>query len=440
MVRPSGSIRGGKFAFAWAVSLRKTCSDTFKNHDEVLRAGLRCALLLLMLSGCSASLHLLAAQSAIPAAPLENLKATQIPASLFGMTLISGTAWPTVSVGALGKGTGVNWPYIEPPKNIFNWDRLDAWMRLAEHNRVDFFYSNDLVPPWAAADPKSCRPTYPGSQVVGCTSTVADPQDWDRFVTALATRYRGRMIYELWNEPYTHSFTGTVDDMVVLTTHEYRIVRAVDPRALILAPSGTSAYMDRYFAAGGPTGVDVVTFHSYQSTPEAVIRDAFAMTEVATKYGLATKPIWDTEGAWSTVPDTLTADQQSSFLARMYLLLWSQGVSRFYWYAWDSAAFGSLWSSARGSSSAAHAYAQVYEWMVGATMDRPCLQAQDATWTCTLSRPGGYRALAVWNSSATKSYEPTASYRFYLDLAGEKHRVNAAVTVGSQPILFVDAP
>ena len=184
--------------------------------------------------------------------------------------------------------------YVEPQKGLFKWDRFDAWVHLAEQHGVSFFYSNDLVPPWAAADPKTCRPAYAGSQVVGCTSSVANLEDWDRFVAALVRRYRGKMIYELWNEPYTHSFTGGLSDMVVLTTREFRMIREIDPGALILAPSGTSDYMDRYFAAGGPTGIDVITFHSYQTSPEGIVRDANAMKAVAAKYGLSAKPVWDT--------------------------------------------------------------------------------------------------------------------------------------------------
>jgi len=438
MARPRVSVRGRKNVPAWTTTLPKFRSDVSKNYAEVLRASLAGGLLLLLLPIWLVWAHPLSARPVIPARRPDAPEALQIPSSLFGMTLVAGTTWPTVSIGALGKGTGVNWPYIEPRSGVFNWDRLDGWVRLAEQNRADFFYSNDLVPSWAAADPKSCRPTYAGSQVMGCTSTVADLQDWDRFVTALATRYRGRLIYELWNEPYTHSFTGTVRDMVALTTREYQVIRRVDPHALILAPSGTSAYMVQYFAAGGPTGVDVVTFHSYQSTPEAVARDASAMKSLAAKYGLMAKPIWDTEGSWGAA--SLTVDQQSSFLARVYLLLWSQGVSRFYWYAWDSAAFGSLWSSAHGSSPAADAYTQVYRWMVGATMDRPCSPASDSTWTCTLSRPGGDRALVVWNSLGSKDYVPAVTYRSYFDLAGTRHQVHAPVIIGSEPILFVSAP
>jgi hypothetical protein len=367
--------------------------------------------------------------------------ATQIPSNLFGMTLINKNDWPQKSVGALGKGTLINWSYTEPQRGVFNWATLDAWVSIASSHGVDFFYSNALIPPWAAADPTTCGPTYTGSSVIGCTSTVANIQDWDDFVTALATRYKGKMIYELWNEPNAKTFSGTVAEMVTLTTHEYTIIRSIDPGALILTPSPTyssagnsSVYMDQYFAAGGPTGVDVITFHAYWPTPETVIRNVNQMQAVMAKYNLSSKPLWNTEGAWNS----LVADQQSGFVARYYLLQWSTGVSRFYWYAWDSPSYGTMWDAVTGPHPDGIAYQQIYDWMVGATMSSPCTMASDSTWTCTLTRPNGYQALAVWNSATNTSYTPASQYKQYLDLAGNTNPVNGTVTIGYNPILLVN--
>jgi hypothetical protein len=354
------------------------------------------------------------------------------------MTLINKSDWPQDSIGALGKGTLVNWSYSEPQRGVFNWANLDAWVETAENHGVDFFFSNNLVPPWAAADQTTCGPTYSGSNVIGCTSTVANIQDWDDFVTALATRYKGKMIYELWNEPNATSFTGTIADMVTLTTHEYNIIRSIDPGALILAPSPTwgtvspSTYMDQYFGAGGPTGVDVITFHAYWPTPEGIINVINNIQAVMAKYGLSSKPLWDTEGSWNL---SLTTDQQIGFVARYYLSQWSMGVSRFYWYAWDDPDWGTLWDPTNGSNPAAIAYQQVYNWMVGAKLSAPCA-ANGTVWTCGLSRPNGAQALAVWNTAAPSSFSAPAQYTRYQDLVGATHSVSGPATIGPQPVLF----
>jgi hypothetical protein len=363
--------------------------------------------------------------------PAKGQSASAIPPNLFGMQLIDYRNWPTVSIGALGKSTGNAWPYSEPQKGVFDWTRLDTLVSLASQYGISYYYSTSGVPSWAAADQTTCVPISSGS---ACSSMVTNIQDWDNFITALATRYKGKMIYELWNEPETNSFTGTVANMVQLTTDEYNIIRSIDPGALILAPSAESTYLDPYFAAGGVTGVDVMTIHPYWAVPEEAIADINNTKAVMAKYGLSSKPLWATEGSWGTT--ALTASQQSGFVARYYLLMWSTGVSRFYWYAWDDSAIGTLWDAQTGPHPAAIAYQQAYNWMVGATMSGPCTMASNSTWTCTLSRPGGYQALAVWNSAATTTYTPASQYKVYLDLAGNQNPVNGSVSVGYNPILL----
>ena len=366
-----------------------------------------------------------------------------IPATLFGMHLISKSNWPTVSIGALGKGTEVVWPYVEQTKGVFNWGNLDAWVSKAQSEGVSFFFSPEKVPPWAAADPSSCAPTYPGSSVMGCTSTVANVQDWDDYVTALVTRYKGRIqIYELWNEPDA-DFTGTMADLVTFTTHEYNIIRAIDPAAFILSPSpcGMDSLLDNWLAAGGPTGVDGISFHAYPwnvpPAPESVIRYVNNIKAIAAKHGLSSKPIWNTEGSWGTTG--LTSDAQVAAVARFYLLQWSNGVSRFYWYAWDGGAWGSLWDNVTGPHPAATAYGQVYNWMVGASMTTPCSVDAKSTWTCGFSRPGGYQAQAIWNTATTLSYRVPVAFTQYRDLAGHISPIRGGdglVMIGAKPILL----
>ena len=111
----------------------------------------------------------------------------------------------------------MTWIYIESSRGKYDWQNLDRWVELAQSRGVTLFWSNSGVPPWAVADRSTCGPSYPGSRVQKCTSMITDIRDWDAFITALATRYKGKLIYELWNEPDTKHWTGTVADMVLLT-------------------------------------------------------------------------------------------------------------------------------------------------------------------------------------------------------------------------------
>ncbi len=368
-----------------------------------------------------------------------------LPSTFFGMHTQNYTHWPTVSFGALGKGALVVWPYIEKQKGVFNWSNLDAWVNTAETHGLDFFYAQQFVPPWAAADPSSCGPTYSGSSVIGCKSTVANLQDWDNFVTALVSRYKGRIkMYELWNEPQNY-FSSPVSALVTLTTHEYNIIRSIDPAALIASPSPTTygfTYIDNYFAAGGPKGVDEISNHCYPGgsnpTPEAVTKSMTSgIKAVMTKYGLSSKPLSDTEGSWGTL--SLTTDQRAAFAARYLLLHWSMGYGRFYWYSWDNQSWGTLWTPDQiGATAAAAAYQQVQKWMIGNTLSAACAVRSDgSTWTCGITRPDGSKTEAVWNTAANVNFAPGTSFLHYLDIKGALHSISGnSVTIGPKPILL----
>ncbi len=382
-----------------------------------------------------------------------------VPPTFFADHLINKTDWFTVPTGALGKGTEVNWAYSEPQRGVYNWANLDAWVATAQSHNVDYFFSNDQVPQWAASNTSTCSPTYPGSNVTGCSSGVSNIQDWDDFVTALVTRYKGKIkIYELWNEPNTY-FSGTYAEMVQLTQHMHDIVRSIDPNAIIVAPSytcssasfpeyaGCVSSLDGYLNAGGVTDVDAVPLHGYphhdNQTAEAIITTIGTYQQIMAKHGLSGKELWDTEGSWgdssySTCCQNASADQQVAFVARHYLLHWSAGVTRYYWYSWDNSGWGTLWDPSGGTHAAGVAYGQVYNWMVGATMTQACAIQSGTVWTCTLTRPNGYTGLVVWNTAGNSSYNAASNFSTYRDLTGKSSAITGTLTIGPKPILLED--
>lgn len=366
----------------------------------------------------------------------------EIPSAYFGMTLIEHEHWPDFPIGSLGKGTEVNWSYVERVKGTFDWSRLDQWVRSAEAHNVDFMFSNDLIPQWAAKDPATCKPTYPGSAVLGCTSMVGNLRDWEIFVTALVTRYKGRIrIYELWNEPDQY-FSGSMRDMVTLTSTMLRIIRNIDQSAFVLSPSATTAdFMDHYWESGGPTTADAVAIHGYPTEanpePEGIIEIAADYRKVMAKYGLQRLPLWDSEGSWGDSSRRLVSSRsQAAFTARHLLLHWSAGIERFYWYAWDNDGWGTLWTANNGLTSSGSTYRRVMGWMAGAVMTSPCRVSSDSTWECTLMRSNGSNTLVVWNSSTNKIYQPPAQYQECNDLDGRLRLVTGPVTIGKEPVLF----
>ena len=120
---------------------------------------------------------------------------------------------------------------------------MDEYVAVAQNHNLNFYWTNANIPPWAAANVKTCS-YYKGTNIQACTSMVAANKmaAFDLFLTTLVQRYKGKItMYELWNEPNVGNvFTGTVEQMVTLTKHVYNAVRANDPNALIAGPSSTT--------------------------------------------------------------------------------------------------------------------------------------------------------------------------------------------------------
>jgi hypothetical protein len=123
-------------------------------------------------------------------------------------------------------------------------------------------------------------------------------------------------------------------------------------------------------------------------------------------------------------------------MAKFYLLQWSAGVSRFVWYAYDGGSWGGLWSPATGADAAVAAYNIVQQWMLGASMTSSCVSDSSGTWSCALTRPGGYEALVLWNSGKTVSYPVPGQYTDLRDLMGNVRSLPGGdLEVGSSPVL-----
>src|SRR4029077_5194757 len=152
-----------------------------------------------------------------------------------------------------------------------------AYVHLSQTHGVKMMYAASGIPAWAAADVSTCSVPFVGAPPK-CSGMVRNIRDWDDFVAALVTRYKGKITaYELWNEPNdSDSFAGTVADMVTLTRHFHDVVRALDTNAILISPSYTvGTALDTYFAAGGTRDVDVVGFHASPDSrgdPELIVR------------------------------------------------------------------------------------------------------------------------------------------------------------------------
>jgi hypothetical protein len=356
--------------------------------------------------------------------------------------------WPTVPFGSYrtwdsGGGQG-RWDTVETSQGNYNWTTVDQYVGLAQSKGVPILMELGSTPAWASSNPSQ----------TGCDNgpgTCAPPAnltDFDNWVTALVTRYQGRIqAYELWNEANTPAYwVGSIPTMVTMAQHAYRIIKSLDPNALVLSPSVTNTnntagpWLNSYLAAGGGQYADVIAFHGYFTyvTPEGDANYVIgtAIRGAMSANGASSKPLWDTESSWGVDSALSNSDDQVSQLARHLLIYWSMGVARSYWYAWDNDTWGTLWDPTSGIHPAGTAYQQIHDWMVGATLTAPCSQASDGTWSCPFTRSGGYQALAVWNPVQSLPFIAPSQFHTYRMLNGASKAISGAITIGRGPVLL----
>jgi uncharacterized protein (TIGR03437 family) len=413
-----------------------------------------------------------------------------VPSTFFAMSTVE-EDYPKVNFGALAH-QAFAWPTIETTRGAFDFRSFDNYMTaLGQHGLVDAATNTANMamtlaagtPSWAVAGHSTCSAATAGGPGV-CTAPPDNIQDWTDFLTAVVQHYNGKTqphihYYELWNEcNVAEWWTGTDAQMVALAEAAYPIVHQ-DPYSLLLTPSVAGpvgsvspnsgvAWMTGYLTAGGSKYADGGAFHGYIAAqngitpfpwPEqdttsgckafvgcygSIVTKATQLRAVFDQNGLAGKPMYQTEGSWGnqTITDLAT---EVAWIARYNLLqaglrstLNLQMAAWFTWGGGTAFGWGDIEDDSLAPTAAGIAYNQIYDWVVGANLDQPCSSAASGTWTCTLTRAGGYTAQAVWNTGGTTTYTPGAAYTQYRDLAGNTTPIpsGASVSIGAEPILL----
>jgi hypothetical protein len=397
-------------------------------------------------------------------------QAQTISSNFFGMHMHTGILgkqpWPVAKFGSIRLwDTTTGWADINTSPGIYNWTTFDSWLSTAQaHGMASVLYTFGKTPRWASSNPNNSTCDYgPGlcgtPDDLNADGTGTD-QHWKDFVRAIATHAAGRVKYwEMWNEPnITTRWTGTMAQLVRMSADARSIILSVDPSAVLLTPApangltGTATWMGQYFAAGGGQYADVIAFHGYvqhagaHPVPEDVVTLINNLTTVMKTYGQSSKAIWNTEGSWgrTSVTGFTNLDQQSSFLVRYIVLQLSKGVSRFYWYQWNNTnTSGVLWVPTPSISPGTVlkpgiAYEQAYKWLAGATMSTRCSMTSNSTWSCVLTRAGGYEAMIVWNAKGNASFTAASQYKQYRTIYGGlvSLPISGTITVGTTPIML----
>lgn len=354
------------------------------------------------------------------------------------------TPWPDVPFGVWRlHDTYARWIDLEPRKGEFDFARLDRYVALAQQKHVKVLLPLVGSPSWASA-----RPTE--DEHNGTPGSAAEPMDmndWRNFVRAVAIRYKGRIeAYEIWNEPDLKMFwTGSVEQLVDMSREAFRIIKSIDPSALVVSPACTSEpgpqYLDDYLKKGGGLYADVIGYHFYvQPRPPEAIVDVETRVKDVLRANSVDKPIWNTEAGWA-YPKPFPSDElAAAYVARALILAWAGGVTRFYWYSWD----GNDWVTLEmvgpddvTKKPAGKAYAATQQWLTGAIV-RSCESDAVSNWTCELQR-GDTRQWIVWNANGGTAFAipPRWHAAYETPLLESKEKLkNMNIQITTTPVLL----
>lgn len=385
-----------------------------------------------------------------------------VPETFFGMHIhyfATSTPWPSVAFGSLRLWDAyVTWPRVEPKQGTWDFTGLDKYVDAASRRKVDVVLPLGLSPSWV-----SSRPEEKSTYGLGNAAQPASLDAWRDYVRRIATRYKGRIFaYEIWNEPNMKQFySGSVAEMLQLTSAAYKIVKEIDPQAIVCSPSATNQdgveWLDQYLSQGGGKYADVVGFHFYANPepPEKMLPLIRQVKAVMQKHNLGNKPLWNTETGWAiqnqlsvvqAAPAStrfnsvvLSQDEASAYVARTHILNWAANIQRVYWYSWDNKVMGLTEGDGKTAKKPALAYGEVRKWLLGA-QTRSCGSSTEGTWTCQIARGNGYQGWIVWNPDLALELRIPADWRALSvrNLQGEQRPVasDRLAQIGAAPVLF----
>jgi len=282
---------------------------------------------------------------------------------------------------------------------------------------------------------------------------VPSSADWSAYVTAVASRYRGRIdSYQIWNEAaLPQFFAGTPAQLAALTAVANARIKAVDKRALVVATGmlprqsawnrWAGAYLVALRAHRWP--VDVFAVHSYQpdalATPDGRLLTLQRTQALLRLVKAPNRPLWDTEANYTSrryIGHKLNGQVAADFTARAYLDSVRAGVARTFWYSWNNPVANLGITMTAGSTSQRGAVA-VRSWVVGSVF-RGCTVARAKSravvTTCRFTR-GRATAYVVWANANLRTALPVRARRVCGLLTGCRPATTKTVVTTSPQLI-----
>lgn len=371
----------------------------------------------------------------------DNLRGQIVQQEMFGLHVKNEQygAWPTIGFGSLRLwDNDVAWSQIETAPGVYNWTNLDNAVNNALANGVtDIMYVIAATPAFystSTCQVPACLPTSGGAGM---------PRDlgaYDRFVTAVVNRYKGRITsYQPWNEANLLTFfEGTPQQIADLTKRTYDIVQAIDPAAMVVATSiGTrlGSQNNKFARWKGPLldalkdygwPIDAYAVHTYphsRGTPvdRAILAEKF--NQLLIDKNAPKLPVWDTEnnfglaGPGPTNPKIdITGARAANWTAVTYLDSLRLGISRVYMYPWEPP--NPLWGIVYYTGTpGAQAMETLQEWIVGTRWNGCTNNKKNTKVRCNFTGPDG-RIQIVYPTKGRKSFSVDRTFTQVCQLDG----------------------
>jgi len=377
------------------------------------------------------------------------MAADPVPATDFGLHIpgISTGTDPTTTYGAIRLwDSGVAWGQVNQAKGKYWWNGLDAAIGNANTQGAQILYVLGGTPTWAASNKK--QGTYPNKGAASMPKIA----DWKTWVKAVVQRYGASIeSYQIWNEANLATmWKGTPKQMAQLTKEAYKIIKAGDPTAKVVAASSTvrltssynkffPAYLKELKKLGTP--VDAYAVHTYPAGPGTPATRAQLISTVQAslkKAGAPVKPLWDTEVNYGIAGpsggdshQTIDGAQAANWVADTYLDNQRLGVDRSYWYFW-APANPLLGIQMVDGTAGATGFQTVQGWL----KDSYASCTTGAVNVCNLT--GRYPAVVAWTDSGSGAFTVPDFATTMCDAMNSCTPVapGSAITIGDGPKWF----
>jgi transcriptional regulator with XRE-family HTH domain len=383
-----------------------------------------------------------------------------VKSTMFGVTAVSDTGeMPSFRIGAVRFwDSDTRWAQLQPRRDVFDWTTLDRLVASAHRARLPALFVIGGTPEWATAPNAPKAPYGDGSRA----APPMDLRDWDLFVRALVSRFRGRIeAYELWvlaND--SHYFTGSTATLVEMTRRANHIIKSIDPKAITACPGMGQLWepdgrriLKRFAELGGYRYCDVASIKLYQRTandpPETMLEILQAVDSTMHKAGV-NPVLWSTGTNYDIATQPRLDDEQAiSHAVRFYLTgLYGRelNLQRMYFYSWGNTKIPIVLQAEEGApTKAALAIEELQGWLANAQVRSCGRGTQDQlppnVWQCDFivtDFSGTHPAMIRWTYSGTANTTAPRGARLIRRLNGLTTSIdqNSVIPVDQYPILI----